>query len=216
MQIREIDDPRLVKALAHPMRIQILRVLSNRVASPNEIATEVSARLTNVSYHVRFLERIGLIELVRTRQRRGAIEHYYKARGRVRITDRVWNQLPETIKSAVVDTALAQAIREMTAAASMDGFRRKDSLASRWSLVLDEQGFRDASAVVHEALKEVREIEDESAERIAARNHADKEIKTGLVIALFEAAPAELEDAEDGHHSQRNRRAAKPAGRSVA
>ena len=34
MQITEIDDPRLVKGLAHPLRIHILRVLENRVASP--------------------------------------------------------------------------------------------------------------------------------------------------------------------------------------
>ena len=40
MQITEIDDPRLVKGLAHPLRIQILRVLENRVASPSEIAEE--------------------------------------------------------------------------------------------------------------------------------------------------------------------------------
>jgi DNA-binding transcriptional ArsR family regulator len=102
VQIREIDDPRLVKALAHPLRIQILRVLSDRVASPSVIAQELGVRLPNVSYHVRFLERVGVLELVRTRPRRGAVEHYYRARGRVRITDRVWGQLPETIKDAVI------------------------------------------------------------------------------------------------------------------
>jgi predicted transcriptional regulator len=30
-----------------------------------------------VSYHVRELEKAGLIELVTTKQRRGALEHYY-------------------------------------------------------------------------------------------------------------------------------------------
>jgi len=53
--ITDIDDPRLVKALAHPLRIQILNLLRDRVASPSELADEIGAPLGNVSYHVRFL-----------------------------------------------------------------------------------------------------------------------------------------------------------------
>jgi predicted transcriptional regulator len=30
-----------------------------------------------VSYHVRQLQKAGLIQLIATRQRRGALEHYY-------------------------------------------------------------------------------------------------------------------------------------------
>jgi hypothetical protein len=37
----------------------------------------VGASLSNVSYHVRQLAKAGLIELVATRPRRGALEHYY-------------------------------------------------------------------------------------------------------------------------------------------
>jgi DNA-binding transcriptional ArsR family regulator len=212
MQIREIDDPRLVKALAHPLRIQILRVLSDRVASPSEIADEISARLPNVSYHVRFLERVGVVELVRTKQRRGAIEHYYRARGRLRITDRVWSQVPEPIKDAVVDGALAQAVSQVRTAAAAGGFARKDSLASRWSMRLDEQGFREVSAIVHDALKKAKEIEEQSAKRLAASDHAT-EMNTGLVIMFFEAAPTEAEGEmpADGHHKTR-RSGAKGAG----
>jgi hypothetical protein len=32
-----------------------------------------------VSYHVRILARLGLIELVRTTPRRGAVEHHYRS-----------------------------------------------------------------------------------------------------------------------------------------
>jgi DNA-binding transcriptional ArsR family regulator len=69
-------DPRLAKALSHPMRARILAILNERVASPNEIAAMIDERLPNVSYHVRALQELGCIELVRTAQRRGAIEHY--------------------------------------------------------------------------------------------------------------------------------------------
>jgi DNA-binding transcriptional ArsR family regulator len=196
MEIREIEDPRLVKALAHPLRIQILRVLSGRMASPSEIAAEISARLPNVAYHVRFLERMGLIELVRTRPRRGAVEHYYRTRGRLRITSRVWSQVPDAIKSAVIDAALAQAITEITAAASAGGFNRGDSLSTRRSMALDEQGFREISTIFHDALDTAGKVEEESRKRLAAGNHAVPEIKSGLVIALFEATAEEDQPAQ--------------------
>jgi len=34
----DLIDPRLAKALSHPMRSHILTILSERVASPNELA----------------------------------------------------------------------------------------------------------------------------------------------------------------------------------
>ena len=63
--LHDINDPRLVKALAHPLRIRILAILEDRVASPSEIAEQLDAPLGNVSYHVRQLAELGLISLVR-------------------------------------------------------------------------------------------------------------------------------------------------------
>lgn len=206
MQIRDIDDPRLVKALAHPLRIEILRILQNRVASPSEIAEEISARLPNVSYHVRVLERVGVLELVRTRQRRGAVEHYYKARGRLRITDKVWAQVPEIVKSAMADATLAQAVSQITAAASLGGFDRKDALASRRSMTLDEQGFRELSAIANKLLDQASQIEADSATRIASQARNNSDIKTGLVITLFESSPPQAEAAIETHDHRPGRR----------
>ena len=76
--INDINDPRLVKALAHPLRVRILGVLQDRVASPSDLAEELKAPLGNVSYHVRILAQLGLLKLVKKRPRRGAIEHYTK------------------------------------------------------------------------------------------------------------------------------------------
>ena len=92
--ISDIGDPRLVKALAHPLRVQILTALEDRVASPSDLAEELAAPLGNVSYHVRTLADLGLVKLVRRRTRRGAVEHYYEARGRAQVSDRAWAQVP--------------------------------------------------------------------------------------------------------------------------
>lgn len=189
-QISEIDDPRLVKALAHPLRVNILRVLQARVASPSEIATDLDAPLGNVSYHVRVLERVGLLKLERTRQRRGAVEHYYRAVGRLRITNEAWAQVPTIIKDAMLSATLDQAVRFVGAAVAMGGFERSDAHVSRRPMTLDQRGFADLAGAVKVLLNRSYEIEAESTKRLTASDHRD-EINTGLVMMLFEAPPAD-------------------------
>jgi DNA-binding transcriptional ArsR family regulator len=209
-QITEIDDPRLVKALAHPLRISILRVLQSRVASPSEIASEIGAPLGNVSYHVRVLERAGLLKLERTRQRRGAIEHYYRAVGQIRITDKAWAQVPEIIKNAMLSATLDQAVRYVSAAVSMGGFDRADAHVSRQPMTVDAQGFVDLAAAVRQLLERSSEIEAESKARLTASDHRPGEIDAGLVMMLFEAPPAHagLSAPEREPHKRSSRGAA--------
>jgi DNA-binding transcriptional ArsR family regulator len=74
-------DARVVKALAHPTRVRILNVLRDReLASPVELSSELDVALGTIGYHVRRLESLGFIELARRTQRRGAVEHHYRAR----------------------------------------------------------------------------------------------------------------------------------------
>src|ERR687890_1662462 len=102
----DLVDPRIAKALSHPMRARILAILNERTASPNEISEMIDERLPNVSYHVRALLDLGTIELVDTAQRRGAIEHYYRAIVRPFFSDRDWKRLPRSGRQAISDTIL--------------------------------------------------------------------------------------------------------------
>ena len=64
--ITDIEDPRYAKALAHPLRIRILALLAERDASPVQLAQRLDATLGTVAYHVRTLQKLGLIEMVAT------------------------------------------------------------------------------------------------------------------------------------------------------
>jgi DNA-binding transcriptional ArsR family regulator len=205
MQITEIDDPRLVKGLAHPLRIHILRVLETRVASPSEIAEEIGAPLGNVSYHVRFLARVGLIELTSTKPRRGAVEHYYRAVGRVSVTDQAWAQVPEVVKSGMISATLDQAGRVIAAAASSGGFDRADTVVARREMLLDEQGFSELAAELNGLLERVKTIEKESAERLEALGEdANAELDAGMILLLFESGEAQLPVPRDGRSRPRS------------
>src|SRR5262249_37684518 len=81
-QEREDADAVLLKALSHPVRARALTALSQRVASPSELAAEQGETVGYVVYHVRVLHELGMIELVNTRQVRGATQHFYRSTAR--------------------------------------------------------------------------------------------------------------------------------------
>jgi DNA-binding transcriptional ArsR family regulator len=183
--ISDIGDPRLVKALAHPLRVQILSALEDRIASPSDLAIELNAPLGNVSYHVRTLADLGLVKLVKRRTRRGAVEHYYQARGRAQVTNRAWAQVPGVVKRSMVAVALEQAVDQAGAAAAAGGFDHEDSNLSRQSVQLDAQGFRALSAAIGRLHEELASIQESSAARLQKAGDDDA-IQAGLVTMLFE------------------------------
>lgn len=72
-------DERIITALGHPLRARILAHLGEGEASPKELSQALGEKLGNVSYHVRILADLGLIELIRQTPRRGAVEHHYRS-----------------------------------------------------------------------------------------------------------------------------------------
>jgi DNA-binding transcriptional ArsR family regulator len=178
----DITDPRLVKAYAHPLRIRILSVLENRVASPSEISEELGTPLSNTSYHVRQLAALGLVRLVDRAARRGAIEHYYTASVRPTITDEGWAKLPEIVKRAHVGGILQTAIADVVSAAEGGGFDRNDAHYSRTAARLDRDAWQAIGCELANALNRIDEIVAESDARIGEDPGADWEEATVLMM----------------------------------
>jgi DNA-binding transcriptional ArsR family regulator len=208
-QITEIDDARLVKGLAHPLRIQILRVLQDGVASPSEISETIDAPLGNVSYHVRFLARVGLIELASTKPRRGAVEHYYRAAGRVLVSDEAWAQVPQVVRNSLFSSTLEQVGRVIALAAASGGFDREDTHVTRTTLTVDDEGFAAIAGELAALMERANMIEAESARRLAADGREPTSIRADLVMMLFEStkggAPVVPIAVPDGKPARRPR-----------
>lgn len=184
----DITDPRLAKALAHPLRIEILRRLDERTASPSELAAEVDAPLTHVSYHVRKLASLGLIELVRKRPKRGVVEHYYSARRRQRVTDQAWKDTPRIVKRALAEAAVGQATEYLRGAAHGGGFDKDGAHFSRTALKLDRAGWKECVKIVNDALAAIERVESEAAERLEGKPDVEVELASAMLI-LLEAPP---------------------------
>jgi DNA-binding transcriptional ArsR family regulator len=180
----DISDPRIIKALTHPLRIQILAALDERTASPSELSDELKAPLGNVSYHVRQLAALGLIKLVKRTPRRGAIEHHYKAVARPQISDDAWAGTPPTVKNAVMGTALGDLGTAVTSAAAAGGFSRADAHLNRTQVAVDERGWKDIGKELNASIARVQKIVDDSAKRLAKAGQ-DGEQSATVVTMLF-------------------------------
>lgn len=73
------EDPTWGKAMSHPTRGAILRLLRNRgPTSPARAAEMLDATLGTIAYHFRALDKLELVEVCDRVPRRGAIEHIYR------------------------------------------------------------------------------------------------------------------------------------------
>jgi DNA-binding transcriptional ArsR family regulator len=161
-------DERLVKSLTHGLRVEILTILNERIASPNELSKELGEGLSQVSYHVKVLKDYGCIELVKTEPRRGAVEHYYRATARAWLTDRDWERIPASVRPGMSADLLELILGDAVSAleeGTLDS--RIDRHMSRTPLILDEEGWKEVTETLSEALGEIAEIQNRSSRRLA-------------------------------------------------
>ena len=161
------NDPRYAKALGHPLRVRILALLQERTASPRELAEWLDATLGTVSYHVRTLHDLGLIELVSTSQVRGAIAHHYRSRVRPRVTDEAWASASPVVKQAAVGAALQTIDDYARAAAAAGGFDRGEAHLTRTNLRLDQKGGQAAEWACEKLLADLARVEEATSKRLA-------------------------------------------------
>jgi DNA-binding transcriptional ArsR family regulator len=178
MSTPEYFDSRLAKALSHPLRPQILDVLTTRgEASPVQIAAELRAPLGTVSYHVRMLKDLECIELVRTVPRRGAVEHYYRALVAPYLDDAQWEQLPLMMRRQLASQTIGQVVTAAVQAAGRGGFDFPGTHVDRVTLRLDDQGWSELSEALRGALDEAAAIQRRSDERTGGEGGtADSEL----------------------------------------
>ncbi|HEX6153344.1 MAG TPA: helix-turn-helix domain-containing protein [Solirubrobacterales bacterium] len=161
-------DEGLYKALAHPLRREILSWLIERSAgSPSEMAKDIAASLPDISYHARQLEKYGAIELVEKKPtRRGSPEHVYRPMARVVLS----NEQVEAMSASERQIFAGQIVQKM-----MDDLRegfqngafgnRSDWELLHHPLVLDSEGYEQVRRLYQRMEDALFEIQAQSDER---------------------------------------------------
>jgi len=181
-------DQRLVKALAHPLRVEILTILNERMASPNELSKELEEGLSQVSYHVKVLKDFECIEMVKTEPRRGAVEHYYRATSRAYLTDRDWKKLPDSVKPGMSASGLKMIIDDVVGAIDGGTFNAREDVHMSWTPgVVDEQGWEESVDLINETLERVMKIHADSNKRLA--KSGEEGIPAAAILMNYEGLP---------------------------
>jgi DNA-binding transcriptional ArsR family regulator len=186
--IENVNDPRMVRALSHPLRVRILAILDEQVASPIEISRMLRAELGVVAYHVRTLHRLGMLELVKEVPVRGALQRFFRAVERPVVSREAWENAAPVAKQALIGATIQQIHDYAQGSNAYGGFDRADAHITRTPLKLDEEGFEQVAKVLMKVFTEVRDIEREAADRQAGKDEPEL-FDAGLAMMLFEAIP---------------------------
>jgi DNA-binding transcriptional ArsR family regulator len=178
----------LTAVVKHPVRIKAMIVLTERTASPTEIAHQLRLDVSKVAYHVRKLEQAGLVEMIGERPVRGAVEHFYRARVIPYIGEDEWSVMSLEDRASISTFTLQLGMADAAAAIDAGTFDdRPDRYLTRVRALLDEQGWKDLGAAHGELYERTLEIKEESANRIALDPDAPT-ISTMQLAMFFEEA----------------------------
>lgn len=187
-QTPEAIDQRLVHALAHPLRVKILEILSDQVASPNLLAGQLDTGLSDVAYHTRALDRYGCLQLVDTAQKRGATEHFYKATPGAFVGGPPWRKVPRAVRGGVSAATLQTFLDKAIAALEAGTLDDRDETIFRWMPVyVDQQGWEEVVKIMEEATNLVLAAHLRSQDRLNETGGRGA-ISTVVGQAAFETA----------------------------
>jgi DNA-binding transcriptional ArsR family regulator len=159
-----------LRAVSNLTRHKIMAVLRFEPATITQIAGRVGLAKGSSSYHVRLLERAGLVKVVRTRKVRGVTERYYAMAARtIEMPDPGAGQPDVLMRHAVADLE-----------ASTDGER----FVQMAHLRLTGERFAELGARLEALAEEYRELSDPSLPDVS------------LAFALFRPAPREQAEGE--------------------
>ncbi|HEU4736757.1 MAG TPA: helix-turn-helix domain-containing protein [Solirubrobacterales bacterium] len=168
-------------AIGHRIRIEILALLNEATHSPSELAKLISQPITTVSHHIKELVNSGCIELARIEKVRNADQHFYRAVELPFVSDEEAESLPVEARQQYAAVIL-QALMAEGLAALWAGKMTSDPVWMSWRWFnLDAQGQQDAQEAQHEFWQRIKEIDAETANRVALSG----EKTTSTIIAAL-------------------------------
>lgn len=192
-ELKTFFDRRLIEALGHPVREHILAVLNERIASAREIGAEIGADVSSFYHHVEELERLGCIERVTTKRRRGAKEHFFKAKTSVFFDDAAWERLPRSLKGDQTATTLQFLLDDVVGSLSQGTFDARNDRHASWTPGLfDAQAWEEAVDLMNSTLKHLCSIREAAASRLAESGELGMPATVGM-LAFETPSPAKSE-----------------------
>jgi DNA-binding transcriptional ArsR family regulator len=166
-ELKTFFDRRLIKAIGHPVREHILAVLNERIASAREISDEIGADVSSFYHHMEELEKLECIERVETKRRRGAREHFFRAKTSLFFDDAAWRQLPSTFKEDQTVSTIQFLFDDVVGALKEGTFNARDDRHTSWTPgYFDVQGWTEAMELMNRTVEHLGAIREAAASRM--------------------------------------------------
>lgn len=192
----EYVDPRMARAMAHPLRVQIVAELNQRVMSPSEFSDRFEVPLPNVSYHFRTLEELDCIECIHERPTRGSMEHFYRATKRALFDGKPWDNLPESIRAKISGQIIGDFLCATAKAMLAETVDARTDRHLTWTETrLDERGWKEAAKVYREFLGQMIKIGKGARKRLEGADEPG--LMAIYAMFLFESPMLEPEQGTE-------------------
>lgn len=192
---RETSTAKRLRALEHPMRLGIWRVLIERTATIGELHSALGLPrkdIPNVRYHTNYLVKLGMAEEVDRRNNKGHSEPVYKAMEKAFVKTKEWDRFREE-NPEMADHILGEAGQmhvDHLVSSLKSGALGNDAQwhVSCTPLVLDRKGLEDGAQLYDEFVERLSELQREAAERRDESGEDAIQVQSDLF--LYRAAPA--------------------------
>ena len=176
-------DPRLLHALADPVRHEVLTEIAVAPASAGAVAGNLGLPLSEVRDHLRALIENDALEAIDGTDI-DADERRYRATIRPFLDDAHWEQLPPERRRELFALTLRMLTRRFADALDAGSFDHVQTHVSVTRLQLDERGWQELTDLLAGVLEEAMQIEAECLDRRVA-GAAEPTFSTNLAMLYF-------------------------------
>ncbi|MBS7637599.1 helix-turn-helix domain-containing protein [Candidatus Bathyarchaeota archaeon] len=128
--VKILNSPKQIKALADPLRREILRKLVDKPLTQSQLAEELDTSPSAIAYHLNLLSRLGLIRIQRTEiEEHGIQEKFYEPTARLFIED--YRSIPEKYRKRLLQIHIERVRGVLALIKYLKGAEYKEELLSR-------------------------------------------------------------------------------------
>ena len=173
--------------MAHPVRCAVFILLAEEDGqSAAEIAARLSLPVRSVRHQLSKLAEDGLVEVISSREKRGALEKFYEVRVTpILETADVEAMTPQMRRLATAETFRA-VVRDLESALAAGSFSWNHSTQARLAAAVDEEGWREVSAIMGNAFADIRQAAEGASLRMDSSAHAGRPKRGVSVLQWFE------------------------------
>jgi|SRR5215203_148600 len=177
----------LIEAMRHPLRAEILIVLSERIASARGLESELTKRhegvtYETIAYHFRKLQALNCIELVREDKSRGGAEKFFRATVRAVFDTADVKELSRFSAQSQYVSIAQTLVGELSKSLDQGLFvSEEDSTLLRTVHLLDKDGLHKLGEMMLDFNERLIELDAESAERRLQTGEEALPVTTGLL-----------------------------------